>query len=313
MLSCWHLALLLSLFWLLPATRTHAQDMRVQLTWQRPSASMCPSGEALEQDLATLLGRPVFTHDGDADVIIQGQIDEANDGARVHIEARSRTGALLGTRDLFSTTGGCAGLRKAIDLVLLTWIETTPTASDAAAPGQVSSQRAAARVGPSIALLTGTLPRATLGVGGALAKPLRARLFLRADAHYWLPVRVETSGRAGARFQALSLSLRLCPVLAGDALRLSLCAGAQIGALLGSPHGLRDNGARMRLLSQGLLELRAAQTWRGVGMLELGLGAFGSFTRPRFSYTDADDARRTLHKPAAMGAILSLALIIGTT
>ncbi len=126
------------------------------------------------------------------------------------------------------------------------------------------------------------------GVGLSLAPFLgTSRLHVRAVAEYWAPqrIRFDPLRDASAEVQLVSGGVRVCPQLVRGRVRVPLCAGADVGAMLG-----RGTGRDLASASSG------RQTWVGavlepgiaVGVtsrvsLWLALEGVVSLYRPRFA------------------------------
>jgi hypothetical protein len=293
-----------SLIWI-PATV--AQAPGVQLIWERPPASHCPSRAVLEADVEAEMGRHVFGSAEDARVIVRGDIQDLSTGVRVRLEARNLDGTLRGTRELSAAPGQCASLRGAIVLVLTLLVEHDEPALEQSA----DSSDVHFGIGASVNLQSVPLPRVT--VSGGLASTLELGRVLRfhADAAYWLPVAIQTPRGVGATLHAFSLALRACARFWGErhSFGLSLCAGAEGGPLIATPRGLEGPARQVRLLAHGLLELRW-EAYLGAGVLHVAAGPLLSFSRPSFSYVRADGATMPVYRPQLGGIIFQIAFII---
>ncbi|MCX4243835.1 hypothetical protein [Paraliomyxa miuraensis] len=66
-----------------------------------------------------------------------------------------------------------------------------------------------------------------------------ARLHVRANLQYWVPQRVALDAQrdANGELQLVTAGLRVCPQLRRGSLRLPLCAGMDVGAMLGHGEG----------------------------------------------------------------------------
>jgi hypothetical protein len=289
------------------APRVLAQAVPSYLAWQRPAASQCPSSAALQGDVEALLGQRVFVAERAAQVILRGTIEDDAGGVRVVIAASDATGAPRGVRTLEAPAGACASLRRPLAVVLLMLLE------QAAEPvGAPSPLRRDQRLGPSLGLLTGVLPRATTGVGAVYTVALRERLQLRADAAYFLPVTAATASGVGARFQAYGAGVGLCPRLwrSPRALSLWLCGEGRLGGLHAQGRGLSEASGHARLLAQaGLALALTAPVVRGLA-LELSAAGLATPTRPRFFYERSDQSTAFVHRPAPIGVFVRLSLTI---
>jgi hypothetical protein len=292
---------------LAPPSAALAEPPRVYLEWQRPLGSTCPPREVLERGVERALGRKVFgSSPTAAELTIVGTVEDSADGALVRLTARRRNGEVRGSRELRADPGACAALSEDLSLVLTLLVEGEAAASSAAGPIPLRIE-----LGLGGAFLLNMLPRGSFGVGAALALDLGSQLQVRADALYWLPLEVETGSGIRARLQAGSLALRICPRLArvGSA-QLRACAGAQLGTLINSQLEPEGPETQVRLLAQGLVELRAGlHVWQ-TARLELAGGPLMALNRTRIFAVQSDGTRVQLYRSPFLGLILSLALII---
>jgi hypothetical protein len=268
---------------------------------------MCPAAASLEADVEELMGRAVFAPRDEADVLVNGVVEDRASGVLVRIDARDRQGSVLGSRELTAPAGECASLRRALGLVLAFLLEQDGLLEAAA------SERKVDRVyGVFVGLLSATLPRADLGLGASFALDPRSPVRLRADASYWLPVIKETVRGVGASFQAARAGLSVCPRLmpSDAALGVWICAGAELGALISSPRMLTGMTHQARLLVQPTLELALSVRLGQHTRLELAVGALANVLRPTFLYGRGDRASVVAHQPSMFGAILRAGLTI---
>ncbi|MET0391067.1 MAG: hypothetical protein ABW321_34160 [Polyangiales bacterium] len=288
--------------WLAPMP-TRADAGWVQLVWQRPLASTCPATPVLQHDVELLLGRPVFTSQPNARLLVQGSVSDAATGVRVQLEARNAGGERLGMRELNAPPGECGVLREDIALVLTLLIEHAERELDG--PARFS-------IGLSGALALNVFPRAAVGVGPALLVKLGA-LQLRAEGYYWIPLALRTAGGIGAELQAASLVLRLCPRIAGEEaghFSAWLCAGANVGVLFAQQTQPGQHATQLRLLAQGLVELRGALQLGRDARLEAGVGPLLSLHRTRLVSVRDDGAQVDVYRAPTFGLIFTLAFII---
>lgn len=284
-----------------------AEGGQAFLAWQRPPASQCPTAEALQQDVEELAGRPVFTASTqDARIRIQGAVSEDEMGAYAQLVVRSADGALLGVRELREKPGECAALRRPLALVLVMLLDSdTPGAEpESHAPRKLS-------LGPTLAGLSGTLPRVTAGLGAALTYDLLSRLRLEGEVDYWFPVRVETDAGRGARLEALSVTLGLCPRLTPAHLTFALfaCANSMLGAVMASPLGLTHADRQGRLLAQVGISaewsVRLSKALEMRGFLAPGV----NLSRPRFFFMRDDGSVLDVHRAALFSFSFGLSLL----
>ncbi|MFT3924192.1 MAG: hypothetical protein QM778_16780 [Myxococcales bacterium] len=302
---------LVALVWLaLTASASRAQPRQVQLEWERPVASMCPSGETVQQDVEALLDERVFTDGPSAGGVMRGVVTEDEQGVNVQIEARSRSGELLGRRELAAPAGECASLRRPIALVLAVLFDQQATAQDGMrAPSAARGER---WIGLTAAGSTAIMPRIAPSLGLTLGFATRSAWSVQADAGYWLPVTAQTAGGLGARFYAFGVGLSLCRRLArrAETLELALCGGAQAVPLFAKPIGLGTHTRQVRVLARAAVEVALSMRIGATSAIQGSLGPILSLWRPRFFLEQADGSTLEVHRPATVGAILRLTLII---
>lgn len=295
------LAVVSWLAWPLPAAGAEAPH--VHLTWQRPLGSTCPPAGVLERDVEDTLDRKIFTSRRSAQLRIEGVIEEnASGGTWVQLRARDRDGTLLGTRELRRAGGGCAGLRGDIVLVLTLLVETGRDA------GGTSSLHV--ELGASASALVRVLPRWSVGFGPTLVVDIAGRLQLRADLAYYLPVDVRTQTGIQAGLHAISGALRACQLLLASerSWKLHACVGLQAGTWLVSQSAPATRPAQLRLLAQGMFDLRVGARLADAVQLELAAGPSLALHRTSL-YAYYDEATRVqLYRVPFLGAQLQFGL-----
>jgi hypothetical protein len=260
----------------------------------------------LEADVQETLDRPVFTTLQNAQLVIQGFIEENDSGGTwVRLTARRRDGMLLGTRELRSASGGCAALRSDIVLVLTLLVEPEQTPAD---------QTMAVRVdlGAAATALLHVLPRWSAGFGPELVVEIANTVQLRLDVAYFLPVTVRTQSGIQASLRAVSGSLRLCQRLFaadGNPFTLHACVGLQAGAWLISQSAPSQRELQLRLLAQGILDLRVGLRLAESAKIELGVGPSLSLSRTSLYAFYDQDTRVLLYRLPFLGAQLQLGLV----
>lgn len=302
-ISLWAFSLCVSL--VLPLTAARADSIPVYLEWERPLGSTCPPAKVLEQDVEQTLDRPIFTSQKAAQLYITGVIEELDDSTLVRLSARNRKGALLGTRELHSVGGGCAALRSDIVLVLTLLVEREQSLSDAP-PALVTS------FGLAGTLMLHVLPRWSAGVGPTLVLDIADSLQLRWDLTYFLAVPVRTATGLAADLHAVSLTMRACPHLLGSGdstWSLHVCGGLQVGTWLISQNEPSKRALQLRLLAQGLLELRAGVRLGSDTKLELSAGPSLAISRTSVYASYAADSRIFLYRVPQLGAQLQVSLV----
>ncbi len=283
---------------LLPGT---ARAQSVHLQWSAPLGGMCPSGATLSADVEQLTGQRFVTDAAAAEVRVVGRIERAYDGVRAQLEAHAADGAPMGTRELRAGSEDCATLRRPLAMVLALLIEQP-------IPMQ---HRLPFGLGVELAVDTHLMPRSTGGVGLlAWSKPT-SWLGVRAQAHYWWPVRAETSRGSGASLQGVGGTFALCPRLAGSRVALWSCFGAQAGALFASPRGLTGHGTKKLAFADLVAEL--ALSWQAGQLTTFwaSLGPLFSLMRPELYFARNDGAHVRVQRATPVGAIFRFALTIG--
>jgi hypothetical protein len=283
-----------------------AQDPRVHLVWERPVGSLCPSRAALEADVEEVMGRRIFTERADAPLTVHGVIEDGSAEAHVRIDARSKSGALLGTRELTAPAGRCSSLRGAIALVLTLFVDRDE--GDASGEESVDT-----RIGFGISgeVVSIPLPRTTFAAGPTLSLDVGRYLRFQADGAYWVPVSIQTQRGVGAKLEAFSFRLRACGKLWGDGtFGLRVCVGGEAGAIVASPLELAGPPRQTRLLAHGMLALGWETQLGKVALIDLAAGPVLSLSRPAFSYTRGNGERMAVYRPKLGGIIFQLTFII---
>lgn len=276
--------------------RVRAQD--VHLSWRRPIGTMCPSADALQQDVEANLGRAVFTQADNAWLWIGGRIVERDSWVRVHLEARDVHGTLLGSRVLEAQRGSCTALRGAIVLALTLLIEHRSPPPDAPDVG----------LGLEGALLWHGAPRTNIGVGPALRVALGRVLELRSSAAYFWPVVLQSSRGIRATVHTVSVATRLCPRLIGradDGLTLYACTGLQVETWL-TRQSRGASASELRAQLHWLVELRAAVRSIGATRVELAVAPLLALHRVAMVSAHGDDGQRVLLYRAPPVALIFL-------
>lgn len=281
-----------------------AETPHVHLAWERPLGSTCPPASVLERDVEETLDRPVFTSLSDAQLVIRGFIEENDAGGTwVRLTARHRDGTLLGTRELRAPGGGCAALRSDIVLVLTLLVEREHASSAVSAAVSV-------RIGAAATALLNVLPRWSAGAGPTLIVEIADSLQLRADLAYFLPVTVRTQSGIQASLRAASLTVRTClPLLAADSSwSLHACAGVQAGTWLVSQSEPDRRKLQIRLLAQGLADVRAGARLGSSVRLELAAGPTFTINRTSLYAAYDNNTRELLYRVPLLGAQVQLSL-----
>lgn len=138
--------------------------------------------------------------------------------------------------------------------------------------------------GAGFALVPGVTGALELGVGLA-GRAWRVDLGL----NYWIPKRADagSDADAGGRFQIAAASLRGCGVPQAGPVRFPLCAGLDVGTMIGRGTG-QDVAARTAAQPWVAVRAGPAVRWRVIPRLTLWLGGdvLVPLVRPRF-HTDA--------------------------
>lgn len=306
----WLLALWVLLLALAINAKTASADgpplapTRVHLQWSRPVGSTCIGYDALTQRVEELLGRKVFASEEHADLRIEGTLQAH--GAQWHaaLQVEGRDGVRHGVRELQHHGTDCAALNPQLIIVLATLTEDFRSE-----PSDGSGLALAA--GMTAGLESGALPKTALG--GSLLVGLRVaeawRIWL--DSSAWLPVTTSHALGHGGSFWAWQSGLTLCHELrTSRRVALSLCGGGQLGAVVGKGHRLEVNRQSERLLAQARAEvaielgLAASVALRASGGGVLALG------RRAFFYERSDGSTAELYRPAPVGLLLRVGLLV---
>jgi hypothetical protein len=304
---CWSWAL--ASIWLVWTAQTHAEAGRAQLVLERPAQSFCPTRETIESDVEALAGHPVFSSDPRAALRVRCDISDHASGVSARIEVRDEGGHPIGTRELLAAPGECAALREPIAVVLLMLLDREPEPSESSAADRSGATPFGA--GASFGGLAGMLPRADAGFGLVVVAKIREALHVRLDGGYWFPVTAHTSEGRGGNFRAFSLAGALCRSVwqSSNGLGVSLCGGAQLAVIQARARNLLVEHREARALGQGFLTLELSGRWDR-SELRADLGPTLAFARPRFYMLQDDGASLDVHRPALLGAIFRIALII---
>jgi len=91
---------------------------------------------------------------------------------------------------------------------------------------------------------------------------------------------------------------------------LRSCLGGELGGLIASPLQLEGPERQVRLLAQGLFELRGEMELGSAVRVDAAVGPVLSLSRPSFSYTRADGADVPVYRPNLGGIIFAVTFII---
>lgn len=296
--------------WLAYAVPTRADRGRAHLVLERPAQSFCPTGETMQRDVEALAGHALFTSDPRADTQVRCDISEHSSGVTARLEVRDKNGTPLGTRELSAAPGECAALREPMALILLMLLDREPeSAGPSAAAGSPDAR--AFGLGASLGALLGVLPRADAGIGVVVLPQIGEQLHARIDAGYWFPVTAQTSEGRGGNFRAFSLAGAFCTSLWGSpaGLGVSLCGGVQLAVIQARAQNLLLAHRAARAVGQGFASLELSSRWDRAE-LRADLGPTLNVARPQFYLLQGAGDRLDVHRPAAIGAIFRLALII---
>lgn len=282
--------------------------MRVHFDWQAPAAAGCSSQDDLERGVEALLGRAVFVARAHADAEVAGSLQERDARWVAELALSTPDGAALGHREIFGT-GACAGLERALVVVLATLVDapaSAPPPPKAADPGRGFAVGLGADIG------YGTLPDVALGAT-LLGEwqPDRGWPAFLLGVSSWLPQDVRSGRGYGGNFWAFRAGLQVCPTLVeGDGVRLGVCGGAALGGIRGRGLGLAPDRASYRLSAQ--VPLGVVLTLHVAAHLGLRLsgGLSLALLRPAFYFVAADDTRPVVHRIDAVGGDVQLGFIV---
>jgi hypothetical protein len=254
------------------------------LSWIRlPGAETCVSTQDLARDVEQRLGHPIFVSPSEADVSVEGHIEQNGGAPGWHavLVLRDANGASLGTRELRRADASCDTMRAPLALVIVVMIDPeaalrgheTPAppppppqpvvieklvpvlvrVPEPAPPGPPAAWHL--DTGGSLIGSVGLLPGPGIGPfgGGILVPP---RQFFGAEVYgaAWLDQNV-SAGSGSATFWFGYVGGGLCPlILRGHRFDGFGCASGQLGYLASYGPSGTPNQAQVHLA--GALELR---------------------------------------------------------
>lgn len=275
---------------------------------------------ALEAAVEALLGRAIFTTEGCTTTVDVSIYRHDPSRWSVDVSLRDRVWGALGTRRLKGSS--CSALRGPISLVLALMLETTEGSIEISEPAkpvtsqdplqQPSARREVAHglvLAGGFRTTNGLLPGVGVGIhGGGGLELWGRRLSAQLAGTLWAPQSTRAS-EPGGKFWAWHAGLDLCPRLnSSEALRLSLCLGAQLGAIHGSGLGLDYLATAQRPYAHveaGFMI--AVRVWEGLE-LTAQVAAVVPWLRPRFVYLDQNETAIERHRPGELLPLAGLGL-----
>jgi hypothetical protein len=282
------------------ASAARAEETRVNLTWQKPPLSSCPTRRDMISDVEALTEGVRFVDRGDAELWLDGGIELRDDEMHANIVVRLPDGSVLGAREL-PGSGDCAALRAPLALILTMLIESATTERMQESPRRL-------HVGLHGALLSGALPRLVTGGGLTLAISPRSNFRLSLGGSLFLPVDVE--GREiRTRLTVWMAGLELCGRLfGGERVGSFLCAAGHAGATHAATEGLVGPKQVARLLTLAEIAIASSVSLTRWLTLTGSLGFVAYLHRSRFFYERSDGMARTLHRAEPFGLLARVGL-----
>lgn len=307
--------------------RANDAPVRAALSWSSPPQCV-PSAE-LAEAVEAILARSVWAAEAEAEVSLEGVLALEADGLRLELTLRA-AGHVVGTRLVRRPGADCESFVRTAavvvallvdlprrDVALLLPREADPRLPPAPvdrplAPSRLSrsGDPIVLRIDSAFVLDAGTLP--AVAVGGELgveAEPPGFPAF-RLGGRLLAPSESDTdaSGRAASVWSAGAL-FELCPTWRASPLRLGLCAGGALDALVGAGLGLSN--------ARGAVAFRLSIHALAVAVLELGrigfalrLGSSLTLAADRFVRDAGTPSEAVLHEPAVASFISTLGLVV---
>lgn len=289
---------------------SRAGSSAVALSWTGPGPELtCLGEDGLARAVDEYVGRDVFAT-GPIDSALRVSVERLPDRHwHARLELSDRTGDVLGSRELTSTTELCSSLDEPLVLTvaLLVDDETEPAAPESPAPEPPPPEPAPPPplapphraegvhwlLDAALAVESGLEPR--LAPGLALGVELRAAPWFsaRAGALGFLPAEAAVTDGAGVHFAFLAGTLELCTGAGTTrSLRGALCVGPVYGVLSAKPKGLtktQRTSTEVLALSAGL---RGAVPLAGRWTATVGASALFPHRPDRFVAEIADVRRQ---------------------
>jgi len=252
--------------------QSRASSSGVGLSWTGPGPELtCLGEEGLARAVDEYVGRDAFAA-GPVESALRVTVERLPDRHwHARLELSDRTGTVLGTRELTSTSELCASLDEPLVLTVALMVddEAEPAVPEPPAPEPPPPEPPPppeVRPHPSegmhwlvdgaLALESGLEPK--LSPGLALGVEFRAAPWFsaRAGALAFLPAEAAVTDGASVHFTFLAATLELCTGAGTTrSVRGALCVGPVYGALSAKPTGLTKTGrtsSEVLALSAGL-------------------------------------------------------------
>lgn len=323
----------------LSAMSARAQEperLTAHLEWtQSAGGSECISQTALERAVNERWGREVFVADGNADVLVVGQVgpDPQGPGWRAEIELRSKLGADLGSRELKTEARHCSALDDSVALAVGLMLDVSkqrlreqseaetktpapaapPPAPPSPAPIELPRETLAPRepwgvdasVGGVAAL--GLLPGVGLGLQAGVTLTPPQFFVIELSAAVW---REGEARRAdgGSMFDLWTTSLAVCP-LKLHALDLTVCGVQRFGLVTSTGFDFAQNQEQSDAIFDVGVRARAVLLRAGRFGLRVGFNAEVPVLGYHFVYVDALGRERTLYEMAPVVLLADLGAV----
>lgn len=321
-------------FLAMPAAALAHEFEPATLRWSRAQdAAICPDEWEVARAVEARLGPGALVPPARAKLVVDASIHARSEGGFDVDIALLRDGIVVGRRELSSADPQCSAAIEQAALVIALTIDPEasgfdlPQKSPPEAP-VVTTARACEPVTPPIRSLPVPPPRPPVpaswegdlefaaGFATGVVPEIAPGFFLRGrgrapdlplalelEAAYFPPTDLELEPGRGAHFALLSLGVALCnkPGRA-TRLRLSLCAGPDLAAMVGEGHGFdrtpHVSSYALMVSARARLGLRVA---RGLAFV-LGPDIMVPFGRDRFvAITDAGTETLFRMKPVGFG------------
>jgi hypothetical protein len=301
-----------------------------RLVWVNGPPPECIDGQAIERATEAQLGRPVFSGlDGGLEV--WARYGEDPPARMVALEIRSRSGRLLGERQLSSATGSCEELGSLLPVVIAVLLDlenaeeeppararTSPSSDeptpavgsavlDSPAVDPDEARRGASRTRAQLAILAETIAgvQPGLGFGTGIGGSIFVLDSLAADVWGDFRAPSSTSGVPTLTLRSYSAGGGLCvQSVSSELVAASVCAGGGATWFDASGSNFVRNGADDRRVAPearllGRVDLRFLKPF--FARFELGL--LVPLERLKYGYTTESGARVEVHEPGPSALI----------
>jgi hypothetical protein len=268
-----------------------------QLAWTMEPGLDCLDAAAFSRAVEARLRRRVFGVLGAA-LVLEVRLARGARGFVAQLDLRGRGGEAYGSREVTSDAERCDELSQSIAFtaaLMLDYrereaaVEATATLarlrSAPLPPPPARTSGVALGVGAEGRLGWGALPELRPGAGVIVEIRGRSVSAFVAGA-WWVPATASVDG-GGARFEASSVSLGLCPLsLAGALVDARVCAGASVGRVRALGLDLDAPRIALRLVPAALARVEGGLRLVGPLALRLGLEVQAPFARHSYAFRD---------------------------